>query len=47
MLDPTLADAILDRIIHNAFKFEITGDWMRKNSSSDVEATLKEWLILK
>ncbi|WP_353934247.1 hypothetical protein [Acinetobacter haemolyticus] len=31
---------MLDRIIHNAFKFEITGDWMRKNNSSDVEATL-------
>lgn len=38
--DPTLADAILDRIIHNAFKLEITGDSMRKNRSLDVEATL-------
>jgi DNA replication protein DnaC len=28
--DPTLADAILDRIIHNAFKYNITGDSMRK-----------------
>lgn len=38
--DPTLADAILDRIIHNAFKLEITGDSMRKSRSLDVEATL-------
>jgi DNA replication protein DnaC len=28
--DPTLADAILDRLIHNAYKFTITGDSMRK-----------------
>lgn len=28
--NPTLADAILDRIIHNAFKIEIDGDSMRK-----------------
>jgi DNA replication protein DnaC len=28
--DPTLADAILDRIIHNAYRIELTGDSMRK-----------------
>ena len=28
--DPTMADAILDRIIHNAHKFNLTGDSMRK-----------------
>jgi DNA replication protein DnaC len=28
--DPTLADAILDRVIHNAYKYNITGDSMRK-----------------
>jgi DNA replication protein DnaC len=28
--DPTLADAILDRIIHNAYKYNISGDSMRK-----------------
>ena len=28
--DPTIADAILDRIIHNAYKFNLTGDSMRK-----------------
>jgi DNA replication protein DnaC len=28
--DPTLADAILDRVIHNAPKYAITGESMRK-----------------
>ncbi len=28
--DPTIADAILDRVIHNAHKFELEGDSMRK-----------------
>lgn len=28
--DPTLADAILDRLVHNAHKVQLTGDSMRK-----------------
>jgi DNA replication protein DnaC len=28
--DPTIADAILDRLIHNAHKFDLDGDSMRK-----------------
>lgn len=28
--DPTLADAILDRIVHNAYKIELKGESMRK-----------------
>jgi len=28
--DPTLADAILDRIVHNAYKLEPTGDSVRR-----------------
>jgi DNA replication protein DnaC len=28
--DPTLADAILDRLVHNAHKLELTGESMRK-----------------
>jgi DNA replication protein DnaC len=28
--DPTLADAILDRVIHNAFKYTLSGGSMRK-----------------
>lgn len=30
MQDPTLADAILDRLVHNAHKIELEGDSMRK-----------------
>jgi len=28
--DPTLADAILDRIIHNAHRLQLKGDSLRK-----------------
>ena len=28
--DPTLADAILDRLVHNAYKLDLRGDSMRK-----------------
>ena len=28
--DPTLADAILDRLVHNAYKIELQGGSMRK-----------------
>lgn len=38
--DPTIADAILDRIIHNSYTFEISGDSMRKIGSSSETATL-------
>ena len=30
MEDPTLADAILDRLVNNAHKIQLTGDSMRK-----------------
>jgi len=30
--DPTLADAILDRIVHNAYKIELKGESMRKHA---------------
>ena len=29
--DPTMADAILDRIVHNAHKIEMKGESMRKS----------------
>jgi DNA replication protein DnaC len=29
--DPTLADGILDRLVHNAHRIEMRGDTMRKN----------------
>lgn len=28
--DPTLADAILDRLVHNAYRIQLTGESMRK-----------------
>jgi DNA replication protein DnaC len=31
--DPTLADAILDRLVHCAYKINLTGDSMRKHST--------------
>ncbi len=32
--DPTLADAICDRLLHNAYKMELKGDSMRRNPES-------------
>lgn len=31
--EPTIADAILDRIIHNAHRIELKGDSMRRKSA--------------
>ncbi len=33
LADPTLADAILDRLVHNAHRLQITGDSMRMTRS--------------
>ena len=33
MQDPTLADAILDRLVHNAHKLELKGESMRRKRS--------------
>lgn len=30
MADPTVADAVLDRLVHNAYKIKLTGESMRK-----------------
>jgi DNA replication protein DnaC len=38
MGDPTLADAILDRLIHNAYRIELTGESMRKRRTLDAAA---------
>jgi DNA replication protein DnaC len=32
--DPTLADAILDRLVHNAHRIELTGETLRKPPAS-------------
>ncbi len=39
--DPTLADAILDRLIHYAHKIPLNGDSMRKLESSLTCAALE------
>jgi DNA replication protein DnaC len=31
--DPTLADAILDRLVHNAYKINLRGECMRKRQA--------------
>jgi len=39
--DPTFADAILDRIVHNAYRLELNGSSMRKlkaNEQAEPEA---------
>lgn len=33
--DPTMADAILDRVIHNAYKIALTGDSRRKGKETN------------
>jgi len=33
--DPTLADAILDRLLHNAHKVHLEGESMRKRAAAD------------
>jgi DNA replication protein DnaC len=40
--DPTLADAILDRLVHSAHKIHLEGDSMRKRSSEKTTAGRKK-----
>ncbi|MBT3336107.1 MAG: ATP-binding protein [Methylococcales bacterium] len=37
--DPTLADAILDRIVHNAYKINLNGESMRKKKENLTKTT--------
>ena len=37
--DPTLADAILDRLVHNAYKIELRGNSMRKRKTVLTQTT--------
>ena len=36
---PTLADAILDRIVHNAYRIELTGESLRKRQAAPITPT--------
>ena len=38
--DPTLADAILDRLVHNAYKITLKGDSMRKRNLTQIEPVM-------
>jgi DNA replication protein DnaC len=40
--DPTLADAIMDRLIHNAHRVELKGESMRKKNSSLTDEKKKQ-----
>ncbi len=40
--DPTLADAILDRLVHNAYKINLKGDSMRKRQAKLTSTTQPE-----
>ncbi len=40
--DPTLADAILDRLVHNAYKINLKGESMRKRKSKLTPSTDKK-----
>ncbi len=40
--DPTLADAILDRLVHNAYKLELKGESMRKRRKKLIETDQSE-----
>lgn len=37
--DPTLADAILDRLVHNSYRLNLTGESMRKKKTTKSAAT--------
>ncbi len=37
---PTLADAILDRLVHNAYKIELQGESLRKKSAVQIDTSL-------
>ena len=39
--DPTLADAILDRLVHNAYRLTLKGDSMRKQKSVDANTVAR------
>jgi DNA replication protein DnaC len=43
--DPTLADAICDRLLHNAYRIELRGDSMRTRSGGTSEIKGKEEVI--
>jgi DNA replication protein DnaC len=39
--DPTVGDGILDGLVHNAHRVEMTGESMRKNKTAETDARAK------
>lgn len=39
--DPTLADAILDRLVHNAYRLTLKGESMRKQKTTEAKITVR------
>ena len=39
--DPTLADAILDRLVHNAYRLALKGESMRKQKTTEAKITVR------
>jgi DNA replication protein DnaC len=39
--DPTLADAVLDRLIHNSYRLTLKGESMRKQKSTAAAKTTR------
>jgi DNA replication protein DnaC len=37
--DPTIADSILDRLVHNAYRIEMDGESIRKNKNAASNST--------
>ncbi len=37
--NPTIADAVLDRLVHNAHRIELTGESLRKRRPSQSQAS--------
>ena len=40
--DPTIADSILDRLVHNAFRIELSGESMRKKRGKKPDESAHE-----
>jgi len=38
LADPTFADAILDRLVHNAYQLNLKGESMRKKKTKSTQA---------
>ena len=40
--NPTIADAILDRLVHNAYRIELSGESMRKQRPLTAETSAEQ-----